>query len=87
VICRLKEIGGHDGETSERVRNMAVARYGVEEFVSEQTFIYFLRNVARFLNGRRRQLKSFKLLGTTHMEREYSIHDPAPMAFSPHPLE
>ncbi|MBD2578186.1 circadian clock protein KaiC [Oscillatoria sp. FACHB-1406] len=69
LIARLKQIGVTSIMTAERVEEYGqVARYGVEEFVSDNVII--LRNV---LEGerRRRTIEILKLRGTTHMKGEY----------------
>lgn len=69
LVARLKQIGVTSIMTTERVDEYGpVARYGVEEFVSDNVII--LRNV---LEGerRRRTMEILKLRGTTHMKGEY----------------
>ncbi len=69
LIARLKEIGVTTVMTTERIDEYGpIARYGVEEFVSDNVVI--LRNV---LEGerRRRTLEILKLRGTTHMKGEF----------------
>ncbi len=69
LIARLKDIGVTTVMTTERVEEYGpVARYGVEEFVSDNVVI--LRNV---LEGerRRRTVEILKLRGTTHMKGEF----------------
>ncbi|MDY7015025.1 MAG: circadian clock protein KaiC, partial [Cyanobacteriota bacterium] len=69
LVARLKQIGVTSIMTTERVEEYGpVARYGVEEFVSDNVII--LRNV---LEGerRRRTAEILKLRGTTHMKGEY----------------
>jgi len=69
LVARLKQIGVTSILTTERVDEYGqVARYGVEEFVSDNVII--LRNV---LEGerRRRTIEILKLRGTTHMKGEY----------------
>ncbi|APD48517.1 circadian clock protein KaiC [Synechococcus sp. CS-602] len=69
VIARLKEIGVTTVMTSERVEEYGpIARYGVEEFVSDNVII--LRNVLDF-ERRRRTVEILKLRGTTHMKGEF----------------
>ena len=69
MIARLKEIGVTTVMTTERIDEYgAIARYGVEEFVSDNVVI--LRNV---LEGerRRRTCEILKLRGTSHMKGEF----------------
>jgi circadian clock protein KaiC len=69
LVARLKQIGVTTVMTTERVEEYgAVARFGVEEFVSDNVAI--VRNV---LEGerRRRTIEILKLRGTTHMKGEY----------------
>lgn len=69
LVARLKQIGATTVMTTERVEEYGpVARYGVEEFVSDNVVI--VRNV---LEGerRRRTIEILKLRGTTHMKGEY----------------
>ncbi|MEA5467748.1 circadian clock protein KaiC [Spirulina sp. 06S082] len=69
LVARLKQIGVTSILTTERVDEYGqVARFGVEEFVSDNVII--LRNV---LEGerRRRTIEILKLRGTTHMKGEY----------------
>lgn len=69
LVARLKEIGATTVMTTERIEEYGpIARYGVEEFVSDNVVI--VRNV---LEGerRRRTLEILKLRGTTHMKGEY----------------
>lgn len=69
LIARLKSIGVTTVMTTERELEYGpVARYGVEEFVSDNVVI--LRNV---LEGerRRRTVEILKLRGTTHMKGEF----------------
>ncbi|MFP4006810.1 MAG: circadian clock protein KaiC [Spirulinaceae cyanobacterium] len=69
LVARLKQIGVTSIMTTERVEEYGpVARYGVEEFVSDNVII--LRNA---LDGerRRRTIEILKLRGTTHMKGEY----------------
>jgi len=69
LVARLKQIGATTVMTTERVEEYGpVARYGVEEFVSDNVVI--VRNA---LEGerRRRTLEILKLRGTTHMKGEY----------------
>jgi circadian clock protein KaiC len=69
LIARLKEIGVTTLMTTERIDEYGpIARYGVEEFVSDNVVI--LRNV---LEGerRRRTCEILKLRGTTHMKGEF----------------
>ncbi len=69
LVARLKQIGVTSIMTTERVDEYGgVARYGVEEFVSDNVVI--VRNV---LEGerRRRTVEILKLRGTTHMKGEY----------------
>lgn len=69
LIARLKHLGVTSIMTTERIDEYGlVARYGVEEFVSDNVVI--VRNV---LEGerRRRTVEILKLRGTTHMKGEY----------------
>jgi len=69
LIARLKEVGVTTIMTTERIDEYGpIARYGVEEFVSDNVVI--LRNV---LEGekRRRTVEILKLRGTTHMKGEF----------------
>ncbi len=69
LVARLKQVGATTIMTTERVDEYGqVARFGVEEFVSDNVVI--LRNV---LEGerRRRTAEILKLRGTTHMKGEY----------------
>jgi circadian clock protein KaiC len=69
LVARLKGVGATTLMTTERVEEYGpVARFGVEEFVSDNVVI--LRNV---LEGerRRRTVEILKLRGTTHMKGEY----------------
>jgi circadian clock protein KaiC len=69
LVARLKQIGATTIMTTERVEEYGpVARFGVEEFVSDNVVIF--RNV---LEGerRRRTVEILKLRGTTHMKGEY----------------
>ena len=69
IVARLKQVGVTTIMTTERVDEYGqVARFGVEEFVSDNVVI--LRNV---LEGerRRRTIEILKLRGTTHMKGEY----------------
>lgn len=69
LVARLKHLGVTSIMTTERIEEYGlVARYGVEEFVSDNVVI--VRNV---LEGerRRRTLEILKLRGTTHMKGEY----------------
>ncbi|MBD0268884.1 circadian clock protein KaiC [Pseudanabaena sp. FACHB-2040] len=69
LVARLKQMGVTTVMTTERVDEYGpVARYGVEEFVSDNVVIN--RNV---LDGerRRRTMEILKLRGTTHMKGEY----------------
>ena len=69
LVARLKQVGVTTIMTTERVDEYGpVARFGVEEFVSDNVVI--VRNV---LEGerRRRTLEILKLRGTTHMKGEY----------------
>jgi len=69
LAARLKQIGVTSVMTTERVEEYGpVARFGVEEFVSDNVVI--VRNV---LEGerRRRTAEILKLRGTTHMKGEY----------------
>lgn len=69
LVARLKQVGATTVMTTERVEEYGpVARFGVEEFVSDNVAI--VRNV---LEGerRRRTIEILKLRGTTHMKGEY----------------
>jgi circadian clock protein KaiC len=69
LVWRLKQVGVTTIITTERLEEYGpVARFGVEEFVSDNVVI--LRNV---LEGerRRRTMEILKLRGTTHMKGEY----------------
>ena len=69
LVARLKLLGVTSIMTTERIEEYgAVARFGVEEFVSDNVVI--MRNV---LEGerRRRTAEILKLRGTTHMKGEY----------------
>jgi circadian clock protein KaiC len=69
LVARLKQMNATTIMTTERVEEYGpVARFGVEEFVSDNVVI--LRNV---LEGerRRRTVEILKLRGTTHMKGEY----------------
>lgn len=69
LVARLKQIGVTSIITTEREEEYGgVARFGVEEFVSDNVVI--VRNV---LEGerRRRTAEILKLRGTTHMKGEY----------------
>jgi len=69
LVARLKQIGVTTVMTTERIDEYGpVARYGVEEFVSDNVVI--VRNA---LEGerRRRTMEILKLRGTTHMKGEY----------------
>ncbi len=69
LVARLKQIGITSIMTTERTDEYGgVARFGVEEFVSDNVVI--MRNV---LEGerRRRTVEILKLRGTTHMKGEY----------------
>ena len=69
LVARLKQVGVTTIMTTERIDEYGpVARFGVEEFVSDNVVI--VRNV---LEGerRRRTLEILKLRGTTHMKGEY----------------
>lgn len=69
LVARLKQMGVTTVMTTERVDEYGpVARYGVEEFVSDNVVI--VRNA---LEGerRRRTMEILKLRGTTHMKGEY----------------
>ena len=69
LVARLKQVGATTVMTTERMEEYGpIARFGVEEFVSDNVVI--LRNV---LEGerRRRTLEILKLRGTTHMKGEY----------------
>ncbi len=69
LVARLKQVGATTIMTTERIEEYGpVARFGVEEFVSDNVVI--LRNV---LEGerRRRTIEILKLRGTTHMKGEY----------------
>lgn len=69
LIARLKLLGTTSVMTTERVEEYGpIARFGVEEFVSDNVVV--VRNV---LEGerRRRTAEILKLRGTTHMKGEY----------------
>lgn len=69
LVARLKQLNVTSIMTTERVDEYgAIARFGVEEFVSDNVVI--VRNV---LEGerRRRTAEILKLRGTTHMKGEY----------------
>lgn len=69
LAARLKQIGVTTVMTTERIEEYGpVARFGVEEFVSDNVVI--VRNV---LEGerRRRTIEILKLRGTSHMKGEY----------------
>jgi circadian clock protein KaiC len=69
LVSRLKSLGVTTVMTTERVEEYGpVARFGVEEFVSDNVII--LRNV---LEGERRHRTAeiLKMRGTTHMKGEY----------------
>jgi circadian clock protein KaiC len=69
LVARLKHIGVTTVMTTERTEEYGpVARFGVEEFVSDNVAI--VRNV---LEGerRRRTIEILKLRGSTHMKGEY----------------
>ena len=69
LVARMKLVGATTIMTTERVEEYGpVARFGVEEFVSDNVVI--VRNV---LEGerRRRTMEILKLRGTTHMKGEY----------------
>ncbi len=69
LVARLKQVGVTTIMTTERVEEYGpVARFGIEEFVSDNVVI--VRNV---LEGerRRRTMEILKLRGTTHMKGEY----------------
>ncbi|MBW4650399.1 MAG: circadian clock protein KaiC [Kastovskya adunca ATA6-11-RM4] len=69
LVARLKQIGVTTVMTTERIEEYGqVARFGVEEFVSDNVAV--VRNV---LEGerRRRTIEILKLRGTTHMKGEY----------------
>ena len=69
LIARLKEIGVTTVMTTERIDEYGpIARYGVEEFVSDNVVI--LRNVLE-AEKRRRTVEILKLRGTTHMKGEF----------------
>jgi circadian clock protein KaiC len=69
LVARLKQVGATTIMTTEREEEYGpVARFGVEEFVSDNVMI--VRNV---LEGerRRRTMEILKLRGTTHMKGEF----------------
>jgi circadian clock protein KaiC len=69
LVARLKQIEATTIMTTERIEEYGpIARFGVEEFVSDNVLI--VRNV---LDGerRRRTLEILKMRGTTHMKGEY----------------
>ncbi|TGG84167.1 MAG: circadian clock protein KaiC [Aphanocapsa feldmannii 277cV] len=69
LIARLKEIGVTTVMTTERIDEYGpVARYGIEEFVSDNVVI--VRNVLE-AERRRRTVEILKLRGTSHMKGEF----------------
>ena len=69
LLARLKKIGVTTMITTERTNEYGpVARFGVEEFVSDNVVI--VRN-SLDCERRRRTLEILKLRGTTHMKGEY----------------
>ena len=69
LVARLKSLGVTSIMTTERIDEYGpIARFGVEEFVSDNVVV--MRNV---LEGerRRRTAEILKLRGTTHMKGEY----------------
>lgn len=69
LVARLKLLGVTSIMTTERIEEYGqIARFGVEEFVSDNVAV--MRNV---LDGerRRRTVEILKLRGTTHMKGEY----------------
>ena len=69
LLARLKQMGVTTLMTTERVDEYgAVARFGVEEFVSDNVVI--VRNALE-VERRRRTIEILKLRGTTHMKGEY----------------
>jgi circadian clock protein KaiC len=69
LVARLKQLQVTSIMTTERVEEYGpIARFGVEEFVSDNVIV--IRNV---LEGerRRRTIEILKLRGTTHMKGEY----------------
>lgn len=69
LVARLKQLAVTSIMTTERVEEYGpIARFGVEEFVSDNVIV--VRNV---LEGerRRRTVEILKLRGTTHMKGEY----------------
>ncbi|MGL5870993.1 MAG: circadian clock protein KaiC [Xenococcaceae cyanobacterium] len=69
LVARLKQLSVTSIMTTERIEEYGpIARFGVEEFVSDNVVV--LRNV---LEGerRRRTAEILKLRGTTHMKGEY----------------
>ncbi|NJN75160.1 MAG: circadian clock protein KaiC [Synechococcaceae cyanobacterium RL_1_2] len=69
LVARLKHLNVTSIMTTERIEEYGpIARFGVEEFVSDNVVV--LRNV---LEGerRRRTVEILKLRGTTHMKGEY----------------
>ncbi len=69
LVARLKLLGVTSVMTTERIEEYGqIARFGVEEFVSDNVAV--MRNV---LDGerRRRTVEILKLRGTTHMKGEY----------------
>ena len=69
LVARLKQLEVTSIITTERIEEYGrIARFGVEEFVSDNVII--IRNV---LEGerRRRTIEILKLRGTTHMKGEY----------------
>lgn len=69
LVARLKQLGATALMTTERLDEYGpVARFGVEEFVSDNVVI--VRNVLEW-ERRRRTVEILKLRGTTHMKGEY----------------
>ncbi len=69
LLARLKEIGVTSVMTTERIDEYGpIAKFGVEEFVSDNVVI--LRNVLE-AEKRRRTVEILKLRGTTHMKGEF----------------
>ncbi|MEM9091891.1 MAG: circadian clock protein KaiC [Cyanobacteria bacterium P01_F01_bin.53] len=69
LLARLKQMGVTTLMTTERIEEYGpVARFGVEEFVSDNVVI--VRNALE-VERRRRTIEILKLRGTTHMKGEY----------------
>lgn len=69
LVARLKQLDITSIMTCERIEEYGgIARFGVEEFVSDNVII--VRNVLE-VERRRRTIEILKLRGTTHMKGEY----------------